>query len=130
MGRYWLSALLLAGCIDFRQGLACADDRDCVGFQCVSGVCQAPDDVRDDAGLISSDAGVDSGQWFATSTGGRYMLTPVASVTTQAGQRVVGFSSIDARPTLLVQTGASATLENRVWVLSGGSMSERGSRHP
>jgi hypothetical protein len=125
MGRYWLAPLLLAGCIDFRQGLACADDRDCVGYQCVGGVCLPRADIADDAGLMGSDAGVNEVQWFATSTGGRYTLTPVASVTTQAGQRVLGFSSSDGRPTLLIQTGASSNLENRVWVLAGGSVTER-----
>lgn len=78
-----------------------------------------------DGGLTRFDAGAEAGQWFSTSSGGRYTLTPVASVTTESGQRVLGFSSIDAVPTLLIQTGAAPSPENRVWIVSGGSATER-----
>lgn len=125
MGRHWLGALVLTGCIDFRQGLACADDRDCAGYQCVSGVCLAQDGMPEDGGATRSDAGADARQWFATSSGGRYALTPIATFTTLSGQRVVGFSSIEAAPTLLIQTGTPSSLENRLWMLSGGSAIER-----
>lgn len=124
MRRYWLAALL-AGCVDFRQGLACAEDRDCVGYACVSGVCEPPlpEGLGIDAGAARPDSGIGS-QGFPTSTGGSYTLTPIASITTAAGQRVIGFSSLEAAPALIIQEGTGAR-QNHLWVTVGGALSKR-----
>lgn len=34
---------VFAGCIDFRQGIACRTDSDCFDYECVAGECQAPE---------------------------------------------------------------------------------------
>lgn len=127
MGRHCLVGLLLAGCADFRQGLACADDRDCLDYECVSGICHPPALMRttSDAGSPRSDAGVDGGQTFTTSTGGRYTLTHIATITTRAGQRVIGFSSFEAAPALLIQEDPATGLQNHLWVTVGGVLADR-----
>lgn len=42
--RLLAAACLLAGCIDFRQGIACRTNSDCFDYECVSGECHAPED--------------------------------------------------------------------------------------
>lgn len=127
MSHRWLTALfLLTGCVDFREGLACADDRDCLDFDCVSGICHAPAPAgTHDAGTTRPDAGLGGGEGFTTSTGGRYTVTRIATINTRAGERVIGFSSFEAAPAFLIQESPGTGQQNLLWMTLGGAFGKQ-----